>query len=97
MLKATLHVTDAIKFKVIMRFHYALKHFFSFLALLRRRLIKNQITQKIRFVPRAFTTGQEFRSGHRAFKWGRGGDYIFFELVDKNKVANKSGHFPFSA
>lgn len=77
MLKATLHLTDAIKFKVIMRFHCALKPFFSFLALLRRRLIKNQITQKIRFVPRAFTTEQEFRSGHRALNGG-GEGIIFF-------------------
>lgn len=63
--------------------------------MLRRRLIKNQITQKIRFVPRAFTTGQEFRSGHRAFKWGRGGDYIFFELVDKIKLQIKVDTFFF--
>lgn len=63
--------------------------------MLRRRLIKNQITQKIRFVPRAFTTGQEFRSGHRAFKWGRGGDYIFFELVDKIKLQIKVDTFLF--
>ena len=63
--------------------------------MLRRRLIENQITQKIRFVPRAFTTGQEFRSGHRAFKWGRGGDYIFFELVDKIKLQIKVDTFLF--
>lgn len=48
------YINDAIKFKVSVRFRRALSQiniFLYSLALLSHRLIKNQITEKFRFIP----------------------------------------------